>query len=154
MRTPALNAPPPAVTPLPDLRDRASFHHWTRLPIRYADLDPIGHVNNTGLPMFFEECRLHLIYPILAASVRKGLELVLVRTVIEYVKEIGYPETVDVGSRIARIGTKSFLMVHGVFDGAGACVGTGECTLVVFDSVTRASVAPPDDVRRALEAIR
>ncbi len=139
---------------MPDLRDRTSFRHWTRLPIRYADLDPIGHVNNTGLPMFFEECRLNLVYPILAASSRKGLELVLVRTVIEYVKEIGYPQTVDVGSRIARIGTKSFLMVHGVFDSQGACVGTGECTLVVFDSEKRGSTAPPDDVRRALEGLR
>ena len=138
------NAPPL------DLRSRATFRHWTKIKIRYSDLDPIGHVNNTGLPTFFEETRLDLIYPLLATSSRPGLELVLVRTVIEYVKEIGFPETVEVGSRIARIGTKSFVMAHGVFDGAGNCVGTGECTLVVFDRKTRSSTAPPEDVRRGL----
>lgn len=139
---------------LPDLRSRSTFRHWTPIKIRYADLDPIGHVNNTGLPMFFEECRLHLVYPILAASSRKGLELVLARTVIEYFKEIGYPETVEVGTVIPRIGSKSFLMAHGVFDSAGNCVGTGECTMVVFDQAARASTVPPDDVRRKLEALR
>ena len=138
---------------LPDLRSRATFRNWTRIPIRYADLDPIGHVNNTGLPMFFEEARLHLIYPILNASSRKGLELVLVRTVIEYIKEIGYPDAVEIGSRVHRVGTKSFLMVHGVFDGSGTCVGTGECTLVVFDQVARTSTVPPDDVRSKLLAL-
>jgi acyl-CoA thioester hydrolase len=136
-----------------DLRSRATFRHWTRVPIRYSDLDPIGHVNNTGMPMFFEETRLDLIYPLIAASSRPSLELVLVRTVIEYVKEIGFPETVEVGSRIGRIGTKSFVMVHGVFDSSGRCVGTGECTLVVFDRATRASAAPPDDLRQTLLAL-
>lgn len=139
---------------IPDLARRDSFRFWTRLPIRYSDLDPIGHVNNTGLPMFFEECRLQHIYPILAASSRRGLELVLVRTVIEYKKEIGFPETVDVGTRIARIGGRSFLMVHGVFNSAGQCVGTGECTMVVFDSIVRAAAAPPEDVRSQLLAMQ
>lgn len=138
------------IAPALELRSRATFRHWTKIKIRYSDLDPIGHVNNTGMPMFFEETRLDLIYPILAKSSRPELELVLVRTVIEYVKEIAFPETVEVGSRLGRIGTKSFVMVHGVFDGSGACVGTGECTLVVFDRATRSSTVPPDDVRRKL----
>lgn len=148
-----MSPPSPDSTPLPDLRARATFRNWTRIAIRYADLDPIGHVNNTGLPMFFEEARLQLIYPILAASGRPGLELVLARTVIEYVKEMSYPDTAHVGSRIHRVGNKSFLMVHGVFDDAGACVGTGECTLVVFDQASRSSTAPPDDVRAKLLAL-
>ncbi len=105
------------------------------------------------MPMFFEETRLDLIYPIIAKSSRPALELVLVRTVIEYVKEIGFPQTVEVGSRVARVGTKSFVMVHGVFDGGGICVGTGECTLVVFDRATRSSAAPPDDMRLKLLAL-
>ena len=135
---------------LPDLRKRDTFRNWQSISIRYADLDPIGHVNNTAMPMFFEEARLRFIYPVLQAGGRNDLDLVLVRTVIEYVKEISYPSTVEIGSRVHRVGTKSLHMLHGVFDASGACVGTGECTLVIFNRQSRTSAAPPDELRQRL----
>ena len=144
-------SPPIPETMLPDLRQRASFRNWMPIPIRYADLDPIGHVNNTAMPMFFEEARCSLIYPVLQANGRSDLDLVLVRTIIDYVKEISYPATVEVGSRVHRVGTKSLHMAHGVFDAAtGVCVGTGECILVIFDQQSRTSVAPPEELRQRI----
>jgi acyl-CoA thioester hydrolase len=149
-----VSQPPVPEAGLPDLRSRASFRNWTRIAIRYADLDPIGHVNNTAMPMFFEEARCNLIYPLLQANGRSDLELVLVRTTIEYVKELSYPGAVDIGSRVHRVGTKSLHMMHGVFDAAtGACAGTGECILVIFSQQTRKSVAPPEELRRRLVAL-
>jgi acyl-CoA thioester hydrolase len=145
---------PSSDVPLPDLRSRASFRNFTRIAIRYADLDPIGHVNNTAMPMFFEEARCSLIYPVLQANGRTDLDLVLVRTIIDYVKELSYPGAVDIGSRVHRVGTKSLHMVHGVFDAAtGACAGTGECILVIFNQQTRSSVAAPDELRQRLIAL-
>lgn len=149
-----MSAPSPADAPLPDLRSRDSFRIWTRIPIRYSDLDPIGHVNNAITPMFFEEARCSVIYPALQANGRSNLDLVLVRTVIDYVKELSYPGAVDIGTRVHRVGTKSLHMVHGVFDvSTGACAATGECILVIFDQKNRVSVAPPDDVRSRLLAM-
>ncbi len=148
-----MNQQPPEGTQ-PDLRVRATFRNWTRIAVRYADLDPIGHANNTAMPMFFEEARCGLIYPILQANGRTDLEIVLVRTTIDYLKELSYPATAEVGSRVHRVGTKSLHMLHGVFDAAsGACVGTGECTLVIFDKRSRTSLAPPDELRQRLLAI-
>ena len=149
-----MNTTAPAHETPPDLRDRGTFRNWLPVTIRYADLDPIGHVNNTAMPMFFEEARCTLIYPVLQANGRTNLDLVLVRTVIEYVKEISYPATVEVGTKVHRVGTKSLHMVHGVFDKAsGACVGTGECILVIFNQQSRASVAPPEELRQRLIAV-
>jgi acyl-CoA thioester hydrolase len=146
-----VNAAPPTEAPVPDLRNRTTFRNWTRIAIRYADLDPIGHVNNTAMPMFFEEARCSLIYPVLQANGRQDLDLVLVRTIIEYVKELAYPGAVDIGSSVHRVGTKSLHMVHGVFDATtGACAGTGECTLVIFNQQSRTSVAAPDELRQRL----
>lgn len=142
------------MSPLPDLRTRETFRIWTRISIRYSDLDPIGHVNNAITPMFFEEARCSVVYPVLQADGRRDLDLVLVRTVIDYVKELSYPGAVDVGSSVHRVGTKSLHMVHGVFDTAtGACAATGECILVIFDQKLRASVAPPDELRARLRAL-
>ena len=141
-------------TALPDLRSRETFRAWTRVALRYSDLDAIGHVNNAVTPMFFEEARCSVIYPLLQAGGRRDLDLVLVKTVIDYVQELSYPGAVDVGTRIHKIGTKSLLMVHGVFDvTSGACTATGECIVVIFDQTSRASAALPDDVRVRLQSL-
>ncbi len=140
-------------TALPDLRSRETFRAWTRVALRYSDLDAIGHVNNAVTPMFFEEARCIVIYQLLKAGGR-DLDLVMVKTVIDYVQELSYPGAVDVGTRIHKIGTKSLLMVHGVFDvTSGACTATGECIVVIFDQTSRASAALPDDVRVRLQSL-
>ena len=150
----ALSAPSMPIPPLPDLRARDTFRIWTRISIRYSDLDPIGHVNNAITPMFFEEARCSVVYPVLHANGRSDLDLVLARTVIDYVKELSYPGAVDIGTRVHRVGTKSLHMVHGVFDAAtGACAATGECILVFFDQKLRTSVPPPDELRARLRAL-
>jgi acyl-CoA thioester hydrolase len=144
----------PTVPPLPDLRSRETFRIWTRVVLRYSDLDAIGHVNNAITPMFFEEARCSVIYPVLQANGRRDLDLVLVKTVIDYVQELSYPGAVDIGTRVHRVGTKSLHMVHGVFDvSSGTCSATGECILVIFDRKNRASIAPPEDVRVRLQAM-
>ncbi len=149
-----MSVPPPAAGPLPDLRSRDTFRIWTRVALRYSDLDAIGHVNNAITPMFFEEARCSVIYPVLQANGRTDLDLVLVRTVIDYVQELSYPGGVDIGTRVHRIGTKSLHMVHGVFDvSSGACTATGECIVVIFDQKNRVSIAPPEDVRTRLLAL-
>jgi acyl-CoA thioester hydrolase len=149
-----VSQPPASDTGLPDLRSRASFRNFTRIALRYADLDPIGHVNNTAMPMFFEEARCSLIYPVLQGNGRTDLDLVLVRTTIDYVKELSYPGAVEVGLRIHRVGTKSLHLVHGVFEAAtGACAGTGECIMVIFDQQARKSVAAPEELRQRLLAL-
>jgi acyl-ACP thioesterase len=30
-----------------DLSDSAGYRHWTTITIRYRDLDPLGHINNS-----------------------------------------------------------------------------------------------------------
>ncbi|MEL6622910.1 MAG: acyl-CoA thioesterase, partial [Pseudomonadota bacterium] len=62
--------------------------------------------------------------------------------------------TVDIGSRVARVGNKSLQLVHGVFlGGSETCVTTGECTLVFFDKVARGSTTPPDTLRTELQRL-
>jgi acyl-CoA thioester hydrolase len=137
-----------------DLKSRASFANWTRITLRYCDQDPLGHVNNGALPMSLEQARVELVYPLLRKHAGPSLELVLARTVIDYAAEITYPGMIEVGSRISRIGTKSFDTAHGIFTaGSGRAVGTGECILVFFDTAARRSVEPPPALRTALAAL-
>ena len=138
------------------LRSRAHYNHWTTVSIRYCDQDPIGHVNNAAMAAFLEQARVALVYPLLKCAGAAGahLELVIARLVIDYLKELNFPGNVEIGSRIARIGGKSFTLQHAVFKaGEEGCVATAECIMVYFDASKRASTLPPPEVRAALEKL-
>jgi acyl-CoA thioester hydrolase len=80
-----------------------------------------------------------------------GIDYVLARVVIDYVKETHYPGTVDVGGRVTKVGTKSITSGYGVFVG-DQCVATSESVNVFFSLRERKTIAIPDNVRADLES--
>ncbi|MEO1711551.1 MAG: acyl-CoA thioesterase [Pseudomonadota bacterium] len=138
----------------PSLTERATFQHWVTHTIRYNDQDPVGHVNNAAMATFLEQGRTMFIYPLMKEHAGPDLEIVLARVIIDYLQEVHFPGTVDIGSRVARVGNKSLQLVHGVFlGGSETCVTTGECTLVFFDKIARGSTTPPDTLRTELQRL-
>ncbi len=139
----------------PDPRERASFNIWTSHTIRYNDQDPLGHVNNAVYSTFFEAGRTAFIKPMLdeIADETTTLDFVLARITIDFIKELGYPGSVDIGTCVRRLGTKSMTFSNGVFkSGTNECVATCDAILVFFDLAQRTSVAPPARLRAMLEA--
>ena len=138
-----------------DPRLRATYKIWTSHTIRYNDQDPLGHVNNAVYSTFFEAGRTSFIKPMLdhVADETTTLDFVLARITIDFLKELNYPGTVDIGTRVRRIGTKSMTFANGVFKaGTDECVATCDAVLVFFDLTTRSSVEPPARMRAMLEA--
>ncbi len=137
-----------------DLKKRATYQHWVTHTLRYNDQDPIGHVNNAVFSTFFEQGRTAFLYPLLKTAAHPHLDIVIARIVIDYLKELHFPGHVEIGSRIARLGSKSFVIAGGVFDGASdVCAATGEATLVFFDTQHRRAVLPPPSVRETFERL-
>ena len=134
-----------------NLTDRATFRAWNRVSVRYNDLDPLGHVNNAAMAIFLEQARCELITPRLKAHGRQ-FDMVLASTKLDYLHELKYPGTVEIGTVATRMGTKSFDLAHGVFQD-GVCAGTGSVVMVFFDLDKRASVAPPEDVRQLVAGL-
>ncbi len=119
------------------------------MSVRYNDLDPLGHVNNAAMAVFLEQARCELITPLLKAASR-DLDMVLASTTMEYLKELHYPGTVEIGTIATRIGNKSFALAHGVFQDK-TCAGTASLVLVCFDLAARKSVEPPAAVHGLLK---
>src|SRR5690606_34558036 len=81
-------------------------------------------------------------------------ELVIARLVIDYISELHFPGNVEIGTRIVRIGSKSFTLQHGVFmAGENTCAAVAECVMVFFNAGKRESMVPPPRVRSELERI-
>src|ERR687897_688827 len=51
-----------------DLTDPAGYRHWTTITIRYRDLDPLGHINNSVYSEWFEAARVLLTRSFSAAG--------------------------------------------------------------------------------------
>jgi acyl-CoA thioester hydrolase len=138
------------VTEMPsdfDPRARASYRAFTHIPIRFADQDMLGHVNNAAIAVYFEHARCEHLIPRLVAPEAPHLNIVLARIVIDYVREIRYPGVVDVGVRVTTVGTKSFVISCAAFVDEN-CSAVADATIVYFDTMLRRATLPPDAVRR------
>jgi len=136
--------------PASPLAGRCHYQRWISIPIRFADQDPVGHVNNAAIAVYFEQARCELLLPLIAEHGAGALDIVLARIEIDYLREIRYPGTVEVGIRISRLGSKSITLESAVFADE-ICRATAVATIVVFDLATRSSTVPPPALRKALE---
>ena len=133
-----------------DLTDPAGYSHWITVTIRYRDLDPLGHINNSVYSEWFEAARVMLTRRFSAAG-PEWLITALARMTINFLAETTWPGEVQVGGRLLSIGNRSFGSAYGVFRD-GRCLATADCVSVWFDPRERRSVAPPAEVRQAMEA--
>jgi len=146
----ALNeqAKPPRVLPRPE-----QFPGRTSDVIRFGDLDPQGHVNNTVFATYFETGRVALLRARGNELSTPGTTSVLARLDINFLKELHYPGTVEIGTGVVEIGRSSFTFLQAIFH-EGACAATGRATMVMIDEATRKARALPEEVRERLERLR
>jgi acyl-CoA thioester hydrolase len=119
----------------------ASFPHVHRDRVRFRDCDGMGHVNNAVFSTYLEESRI---------GVLGGLNaFILARVEIDFRSELRMGEEVEVRTRCARIGTKSFDLEH-VIAAGGRVVAEARSVLVSYDYERSESVPVPDDLRKRL----
>ena len=138
-------------TPSYDLKHRGIYATWTADSVRYADLDPNGHVNNGAVNQYFEDGRVHFRserMPFLGEALFTGFAVG--RFTATYHAALTYPATVDIGTVVTRIGSSSFDLGQGVFNGE-FCIATAQVAQVYFDPATGKSMKLPDPIRAAFE---
>jgi acyl-CoA thioester hydrolase len=104
--------------------------------IRFADMDRQGHVNNAVYPTYFETGRVPHIYDPGNGLQVEGCTTVLARIEIDFLKELRWPGTVEIGTGIAEIGTRSYVFAQAIFH-EGQCAARARSTMVLIDRATR-----------------
>jgi len=143
----------PAATPARVLPRLADFPGRTSDMIRFGDLDPQGHVNNTVFATFFETGRVMLLRPSGRPLAAPGSTSVLAQLDISFLRELHWPGAVEIGTSVATIGRSSFTFAQAIFH-QGACAATARATMVMIDAATRRSCALPEEARERLERLR
>lgn len=124
------------------------------LPVQWGDQDAFGHVNNTVYFRWFESARI-------AYGRRIGLNVwketrnigpILASITCDYRRQVTFPDTVQVGARITRIGRSSMTMEHVVIsEAADGTAAEGTSAVVLFDYTANRSYPIPNELRRAIE---
>jgi acyl-CoA thioester hydrolase len=133
--------PKPARRPLPALAD---FPHRTADIVRFADLDPQGHVNQAAFATYFETGRVAMFREPNLGIATPGLTFVMVRQEIDYLKELHWPGTVEIGTAVAVFGRSSFAVIQGVFS-KDVCAALDRVTMVCIDLTQRRPVPLPEE---------
>lgn len=125
------------------------------LPVLWGDLDAFGHVNNLRHLCWAETARVEYLnrvglwVPLPPA----GVGPILASISCDYKRPVNYPDTVQVGARVTRIGNSSLKMEHRIVSKAlDTVVAEVVSTLVVLDYSRMKPVPVPENIRHAIEA--
>jgi len=139
--------------PAPDRRD--GYRHFHRITTRWMDNDAYGHVNNVVYYSWFDTVVNEYLIAQGVLDITGGAVIgLVVETQCRYFSELAFPQPVDLGLRIGRLGTSSVRYEIGVFaDGEPAASAQGHFVHVYVDRATRRPTALPAPLRAALERI-
>ena len=134
---------------------RSAYPVFRSITTRWSDNDVYGHVNNVVYYSWFDTAvNAHLISQgVLDIHTGKTIGLV-VETQCNYFAPLAFPQTVDAGIRVARLGSSSVRYEVGLF-GAGEplSAAAGYFVHVYVDRETRRPVVLPAQLRTVLQAL-
>jgi acyl-CoA thioester hydrolase len=112
-------------------------------PVRFRDIDAMGHVNNAVFLTYIESARSAYFWHLGIARSLEDLTLV--------VAPVGFPEVVEVGVRAGRFGEKSFGLDHELRV-RGELAAEAKTVLVAYDYERAQTVEIPAAWREKLAA--
>ncbi|MGZ4258312.1 MAG: acyl-CoA thioesterase [Gaiellaceae bacterium] len=127
------------------------FDYVHEEPVRFRDIDAMGHVNNAVFLTYIESARSAFFWHLGLARSLEDLTLVVARVEIDFRAPVGFPEVVEVGVRAGRFGEKSFGLDHELRV-RGELVAEAKTVLVAYDYNRAETVTIPSDWREKLAA--
>jgi acyl-CoA thioester hydrolase len=133
------------------MEDRALVFEFD-MPIRWGDMDAMGHVNNTVYFRYMEQCRISWFDALGLSPDPAGTGPVIVNASCDFLRQLEYPGVVRCRQYVGEIGRSSFQtyvdMVR--IDEPGIVSASGAARVVWVDFPRRKSVPLPPEVRDAI----
>ena len=132
-----------------------SYQHHLRIPTRWNDNDVYGHVNNVEYYAFFDTViNRYLIEEGGLDILRSGAIGLCAESHCEFQQAFVFPETVDAGLRVGKLGRSSVRYEIGLFrEDSDEPAATGWFVHVFVDRESRRPVDIPAPIRTALERL-
>ncbi len=137
------------------LRPRSAYPVLYPIVTRWADNDIYGHVNNTVYYSWFDTAvNAHLIEAGLLELESGPMIGLVVETGCRYAAPLAFPQAVEAGVRVARLGTSSVRYEVGIFaKDMEDAAAEGFFVHVYVDRQARRPMPLPDNWRSGLSAL-
>lgn len=134
---------------------RADFPVIRTLATRWLDNDHYGHVNNVAYYSYFDTAVNGWLIEATGVDIRTLPAIGLVaETGCRYLKPLSFPDQLDVGLAVERLGERSITYRLGIFrHGDADCAAAGRFVHVYVDAQTRTTTAIPQIIRGAANGL-
>ena len=139
----------------PSRGQRSGYAQLRAITTRWKDNDVYGHVNNVEYYSYFDTAvNAMLIERGLLDPQTSPVIGLVVETGCRYFAPISFPETIDAGVRVAKLGTSSVRYEIGLFKaGEDEAVAEGHFVHVYVDSTDRRPTPLPEALRAFLATL-
>ena len=136
-----------------DIPEKKKLVFEMSFPIRWGDMDAMGHVNNVTYFRYLETVRIEWMYSLGMMPNPRGEGIVIINAFCNFLIQLEYPGDVTAKMYVANAGRSSFdkFITLERTDQPGLIHASGGATTVWIDSVRKKSVPLPDAMRRLIE---
>ncbi len=123
----------------------------TRFTVPFSDVDMMRHVNNVAYIRWCETIRAEYFAQVMNEPINGERGMIQANIQFTYERELQYRESVAIGIKVSRVGTKSWDFAYEIWsESAGMRAAHGITTVVAYDFVNSASVFIPTEWRDAI----
>ena len=136
-------------------RPRSDYRVFRAISTRWMDNDAYGHVNNVVYYSWFDTAVNAYLIEQGVLDIHQGDTIGLViETQCNYFSPLAFPQTVDAGIRVSRLGGSSVRYEVGLFaQGQPLTAAKGHFVHVYVDKASRRPVALPLPLKTVLETL-
>jgi len=135
---------------------RSDYPHFQPITTRWHDNDIYGHVNNVTYYSYFDSAVNSYLIEVGGLDIHTG-EVVgfVVSSSCDYFASIAFPERIEIGLRVAKLGNSSVQYELAVFkQGEDAACAAGRFVHVFVDRASNRPLPIPGRLREALAVLQ
>jgi acyl-CoA thioester hydrolase len=134
---------------------RSAYPHFLAIPTRWMDNDTYGHVNNVVYYSYFDTVINEYLIRAGGLDIHDGAVIGLaIETHCKFHAPLSFPETIDAGLRVGRLGNSSVRYEIGLYRRDDATpAATGHFVHPFVDRASGRPTAMPASIRAALERL-
>lgn len=116
---------------------------------RFNETDALGHINNTVLPVWFEQARNPIFKYFTPNLDPQDWHLIIAKIDVEFLAELYLQYEVEIRTYLSKIGNSSMVIEHQAWQRETLCA-KGSTVMIHFDHINKCATPIPNEIKEAL----